>query len=94
LVYIGGGERPHIGGISVAGPGGHPISFSFPGHMDYAVSSESARRISEASGSRCVVVCGIHIDKAAPEEIEALIANSRRCIDMLLQSLRTSQREG
>jgi len=78
----------------VADPSGLPLSFSLPGHMDYAVSSESARRISEASGSRCVVVCGIHIDKAAPDEIESLIKNSRRCVDMLLQSIRNSQREG
>ncbi|HPC27550.1 MAG TPA: hypothetical protein PKX17_02370 [Candidatus Methanomethylicus sp.] len=92
VVYIGGGDRPHVGGISVAGSRGHPISFSLPGHMDYVISSESARRISEASGSACAVICGIHIDRASPEEIDSLIANSRKCVDMLLESLRHSPR--
>jgi len=93
VVYIGGGDRPHVGGISVAGSGDHPISFPLPGHMDYIISSESASRISEASGSVCVVICGIHIDRASKEEIDSLITNSRKCVDMLLESLRHSPRE-
>ncbi len=93
IVYIGGGDRPHLGAISVAGLGGNPLSFSVPGHMDYVISSESAKRISDACGSGCVVVCGIHVDNAAPDEIESLIANSRKCVGMLLETLRAASGE-
>lgn len=89
LVYIGGGDRPHLGAFSVAKPRENPLSFSMPGHMDYIISSESSKRICEATGMMCAVVCGIHVDNAAPDEIESLIVNSRKCVDSILQNLRS-----
>lgn len=89
LVYIGGGDRPHIGALSLAKPREYPLSFSMPGHMDYLVSSESSKRICEATGTKCAVVCGIHVDAAAPDEIESLMVNSRKCVDLIIEALQS-----
>ena len=90
LVYIGGGERPHIGGASFMSPRGAPFSLSCPKHKDYIVSSDASIRISAATGRTCLVVVGIHVDNASISDIEKLLYNSERCVDLLVSKLKES----
>jgi len=61
----GGGEKSHIGSISVSEKGGEAFSISVLEHKDYIMSSEAARKIAEATGRRCLVVVGIHVEEVA-----------------------------
>jgi len=87
VVFIGGGEKPHIGSASISEKGGEVFSMSVPEHKDYIVSSEAARRIAEAAGRRCLVVVGIHVKNASKRDIHWLLENSDKCINMLLERL-------
>lgn len=87
LVYLGGGEKPHIGGASYSEPSGQPVSFSIPRHKDYIVSHEVSEKICKMTGKRCLVVVGIHVDRASKEEIAILVRNALRCADLLVNEL-------
>ncbi|MBM5805788.1 MAG: hypothetical protein FJZ49_07000 [Candidatus Verstraetearchaeota archaeon] len=85
VMFIGGGERPHIGSISISEKGGEAFSVSMPEHKDYIVSSDAAKKISKATRRRCLVVVGIHIEGASKSDVEKLLENSDKCINTLLR---------
>ncbi|MCQ5376452.1 MAG: hypothetical protein NO516_00195 [Candidatus Methanomethylicia archaeon] len=87
LLHIWGGEKPHLGSASLCSSG-EPTSISVPGHMDYVVSHEAAKRICSATGKRCLAIAGIHVDDASHEDIVELVENSRRCINAIINDLR------
>lgn len=87
LLYIWGGERPHVGSASLC-TSGEPASISVPGHMDHVVSHEAAKRVHSATGKRCLAIAGIHVDNASHEDIEELVENSRRCVDAIISELK------
>jgi hypothetical protein len=41
-------------------------------------------RVSKEMGKTCVVVTGIHIDNATKRDIELLLENSEKCLDLLI----------
>jgi hypothetical protein len=84
VIFIGGGERPHVGSLSLSTVGSAPVSASLPGHKDHVVSSRAAMRVSKEMGKTCVVVTGIHIDNATKRDIELLLENSEKCLDLLI----------
>jgi hypothetical protein len=51
-----------------------------PGHREGPLAREGAARLYAATGRTCVAVAGIHQDGATPEEIEAIVRNSREGI--------------
>lgn len=88
VVFIGGGEVPHLGSWSICDPGKEPLSMGYPYHKDYLVSSSASRKISVASARRCLVIAGIHVDEASGSDIEVLLENSDKCVGMLLEKLK------
>jgi len=84
VIFIGGGERPHVGSLSLADAGHPPFSASLPRHKDHLVSSKAAARVSKELGKTCVVVAGIHVDGATNPDIELLLKNSDKCLDLLI----------
>jgi hypothetical protein len=88
VIFIGGGERPHVGSLSLAAAEGVPISVSVPGHKDYIVSCDAARRVSRETGKACVVVAGLHVDNAIKLDIELLLKNSEKCLGLLIEMIK------
>lgn len=86
LIVIGGGEKPHVGGISLC-TGGRPISISLPGHKDYLISHSAAWSIHRKCNRNVMVVCGIHVDNATEEDIEILLRNSQKCVEKFMLDL-------
>jgi hypothetical protein len=84
VIFVGGGERPHVGSLSIAAAEGAPISLSVPGHKDYIVSDGWARRVSMETGKACVVVAGLHVDNGKESDIGMLLKNSEKCLDLLI----------
>ncbi|MEM4657648.1 MAG: hypothetical protein QXX77_04410 [Candidatus Methanosuratincola sp.] len=88
LVFVGGGEKPHIGGFSLSEPSASPVSLSIPLHKDFVVSHQVSEKVSKATGKRCLAVAGIHIENATKEEISILVKNSMICTDILIELMR------
>lgn len=87
VVFIGGGERPHIGSLSLASADCVPLSACIPGHKDYVVSSRAAKRVTKETGRSCVVVAGLHVEGASESDILMLLDNSEKCLDLLMPAI-------
>lgn len=83
LVVIGGGEKPHVGSVSLCA-GGPPISISLIDHKDYLISHSAAWRIYKKLNRRVIVICGIHVDNATKKDIEILLRNSEKCVEKFI----------
>lgn len=86
-VLLTGGCRSHIGAISTAEPGQTPETSVFPGHKDQFISEPWAMRLAEQTGQRACVVCGIHYDNATGEQIGAILKETEKLLESLLQSV-------
>ncbi len=84
LIYVlGGGERPHVGGVVVRRPGEEAEVVKLEGHRDHEVLEPIARAACERYGRTVVAVGGIHIDDASKDEIDIIVANCKelmKCI--------------
>lgn len=81
VVFLTGGEKPHLGGVSLASvPAGESSVLShcdtwdltLPGHKDKELARCIARQICLATGEPVSVNAGIHIDNASKEDIMCL----------------------
>lgn len=83
-VYIlGGGEKPHIGGVVVVEPGKEAVTVRLGTHYDYIVLEPIAEEACKKYNMTAVAVGGIHIDNASKEEIDTIVNNCRelmKCI--------------
>ena len=97
LVAIWGGERPHIGAIAVAQPrpslkdpmlrSATASVFCYPGHKDDVVAKDAAEKISSALNTNVTVTAGMHWEGIDEAGIEAVIANSRDLVKMIIEKI-------
>jgi hypothetical protein len=100
LVYIWGGERPHIGAVAMALPrpslsDPHKTSstvsvFTYPGHKEDHLVKEAAETLSAALGGNVVVCAGAHWDQLDPEGIRQVLRNCRSLVSIIIRRLRPS----
>jgi hypothetical protein len=84
LVYfLGGGEKPHIGGVIVCEPGKKTKIIKFQGHYDYIVLKPIAETACKKYKTKVVAIGGIHIDNASKYEIDILVENCRALLKKL-----------
>ncbi|MDP6343785.1 MAG: hypothetical protein QF491_09655 [Alphaproteobacteria bacterium] len=101
LVYIWGGERPHIGAVAAATPrpsladpeqrSATASVLSYLGHKEDRVAQYAAETIAAALDTQAVVTAGIHWDDLGPEAIDIILSRCREIVDRLLAEL---QKEG
>jgi hypothetical protein len=90
-VYLGGGEKTHIGSVAISEPreslkkdGSRGCTTSVLNriaHKDDALAVPLAEALCLAANQVVVVTAGAHVENARPEEIERLLGN--------LETLRT-----
>jgi hypothetical protein len=100
LVAIWGGERPHIGAVSVAQPrpslkdpeatSATASVFCLLGHKEDELAKAASEVLAAALNKPVVVTAGIHWDNIEPEGIQKVISNSRILIDLILEKLASS----
>lgn len=98
LVWIWGGEAPHIGAVAMAQPrpsladstrtSATASVFTYVGHKEDALAKQAAETLSAALEAKVVVTAGIHWDNLDAAAIEQVVANSRELIGLLLDELR------
>jgi hypothetical protein len=83
IYILGGGERPHIGGVVVKEPGKDIKMIKLEGHYDYMVLEPIAEEASKKYNTKVVAIGGVHVDNATQEEIDILVENCKelaKCI--------------
>ncbi|OPX84766.1 MAG: hypothetical protein A4E53_03823 [Pelotomaculum sp. PtaB.Bin104] len=96
VVQLFGGEKPHVGAVvlSLPRPGLNDLAkiscnttiIPLLGHKDDEVAKPVAEEIAVKCGKPVVVVAGIHIEHAGPEEIKMLIKNCFSAVKLLTGS--------
>lgn len=93
-VICSGGERPHVGAVSLSQAycsyGGKPTAdlscVSVHGHKDTELGNLLARHIAKTTGKNAAVICGIHYDDLNHEQIGEIVALCREMCDIALKS--------
>lgn len=62
-----------------------------PGHKDIHVAGPASEQITRATGEKTVVVAGVHIDNASPEELQLLLENAQKATGLLLDKINNLQ---
>jgi len=90
ILTLGGGDT-HVGAVAVAARESlidkEPCEslMVVPGHKEGPMALAAARRLAEASGQTCVCIAGIHQDEATTAEIQAIVANAERGLELLIR---------
>jgi hypothetical protein len=97
LVYIWGGERPHIGAVAAAQPrpsladpertSATASVLSYLGHKEDVVVKSVAEALSARLGTNVVVTAGIHWDKLPASEIATVMDRCREIIELVGNAL-------
>ena len=80
VVFLGGGERSHVGGVVIAEPGKKVKAVRLTGHYDDIVLKPIAETACKKYKTKVVAVGGVHVDNATNEEIDLLVENCRRLL--------------
>ena len=82
-ISIYGGDRPHIGAVTVISLEGKEETTLFPTHRDDIVTHRWGKRLKQIGFLPAVVEAGIHYDGLTKEGVESVI----RATDLLLERL-------
>lgn len=98
LVYIWGGEAPHIGAVAMAEPrpsladpsvtSSSASVFTYLGHKEDMLAKQTAETLSAALKAKVVVTAGIHWDNLEPSAIDTVVANSKQLVKALVEKLK------
>jgi len=100
LVAIWGGEKPHIGAVSVAQPrpslknpeitSATASVICLPGHKENELVKATSEILAAALNTSVVVTAGIHWDTINEEGIQKIIGNSKILVDLILEKIVSS----
>jgi predicted nucleotide-binding protein len=100
LVAIWGGEKPHIGAVSVAQArpslkdpnvtSATASVFCFVGHKEDELAKAASEILAAAMNTQVVVTAGIHWDNMSKEGIQKVIRNSEILVDLILEKIASS----
>lgn len=102
IVEILGGERPHVGVVALGMPrpslkDPERVSCNVAvlpvlGHKDDEVARPAAERAARELNQSVVVVAGLHVERAGPDDITLLVKNADRALDILLGLVRQTMK--
>ena len=86
-VTVCGGEKSHIGAVSVVDPDGARHDMQFPGHKDGMIAARWADALHAAGYCPVVVCAGIHYDHLSKEGIAAVMNAADQLLVQVLEHL-------
>jgi len=97
LVTIWGGEKPHIGAVSVAQPrpslkdpettSATASVICLPAHKEDDLAKAASEILASVLNTNVVVTAGIHWDNISEEGIQKIIRNSKILLDLILDQV-------
>ncbi len=99
-LLLTGGDAEHLGASALAAPrpsladpgkiSATASVLALPGHKEDLPARELSLKAAAALDAAVCVCCGIHLDKAGPEEIEAVLVAARGLVEEFLRESNTS----
>lgn len=95
-LYIGGGQRYHIGAVALAVPrkslasDANSASVSVlcvVGHKEDEIARQAALELAASSGCNVNVAVGMHIDQATQADIQVLFENFQKVLSKIKENL-------
>ena len=82
VLFLGGGERAHMGSIVLCEPGKKPkilnrLTAQGRTHKDYLVALPIAKKAAKKWKRPVLCVAGIHVENASKKEIKMLVRNCK-----------------
>ncbi|MGI6072559.1 MAG: hypothetical protein ACOX75_06060 [Lachnospiraceae bacterium] len=90
-VIIAGGDRGHIGAVSVAESGTLLMSVQLPEHREQVVSDKWAKALSLQYNVPVAVSCGVHFDDVSREQINQIVDVLDGLLEKILKEFNTSR---
>jgi len=97
LVYVWGGERPHIGAVAAAQPrpsladpavtSATASVLAYVGHKEDDVAKRMAEAIAARLNANTVVTAGIHWDNLPADGVRIVVERCREITDRLIEGL-------
>lgn len=82
-----GGDKSHIGAITIVDPYGKDTTICFPHHREDVITKKWSKKIYERTKQPVVVSSGIHFDNASKEMITEIVAESDKMLDEICHIL-------
>jgi len=102
LVYIWGGERPHIGAVAAAQPrpslsdpnktSATASVLTYPAHKEDSAVKLVAEALAARLSTNVVVTAGIHWDNLPAQSIEVVMDRCREIADLLGRALEQEEK--
>ena len=86
-VLLVGGDKSHIGAISIAQADGTVETKVFPGHKEQFISEPWAKQLAQTLGEPATVVCGIHYDHATGEQIQEILRLTDAFLNRIIEEV-------
>jgi len=83
VFYLGGGERPHIGGVVICEPGKKTYIIRLTEHYDDVVLKPIAEAACKKYKNKIVALGGVHIDQATKQDIDLLVKNCAKLVEKI-----------
>jgi hypothetical protein len=80
VYFLGGGERPHIGGVVIAEPRKKVQVIRLTNHYDDVVLKPIAEAACKKYTKKVVAIGGVHVDNATKDDINLLVENCKKLI--------------
>ncbi len=88
-VSVFGGDRPHIGAVSILSPDGNIQTLCFDGHRDDTVSAIWIEALKSAGVHAGVVEAGIHYDAITKDGIASVLEACDKLLSGVLNYVKT-----
>jgi len=86
-VTLAGGDKAHIGAVSMVGLDGEMSSYTFPGHKETIISEKWAKEIYAKITETVLVSVGIHYDNISKADINKVLSFTDELLIELLNRL-------
>ena len=83
ILFLGGGEKPHIGSVILSEPGKRTRVITRKRHLDWIVGKPIAEKVCKKKKKPVLCIAGVHVDNASKEEIELLKENCKKLEEKL-----------
>ncbi len=80
ILFVGGSELPHVGGVVVSLPEGTTHVIRLLGHRDDVVLKVLAEGVSRATGRKVAAIGGVHWDGIGKEDIKTILGMFERAV--------------
>lgn len=86
-VLLYGGDKSHIGAVSIAGADTDAVTHSFPGHKEGLITQPWAEKIAAKSGKHVCVQAGIHYNNVTEEMIREIMTLTEAMLEEVLEHI-------